>query len=181
MPKAVRDKSAEDKKLAEQRKQESTTDTIFRTVREQAGNASSLLSMAGATAMLSPGKVPGTKALVWASIAAGAVDTAIQGYRWLKGEKDSNFGTTLYAATGLLPAASLMWLRGVNVKPLVQIGVHMNPSDTYHLAALAANGGLIGYELIHRTPRIAQGEETPGGYMALGAALTGVMLPLRRW
>lgn len=143
----------------------------YRIARDSAGDHSSVLSIAGAGALFLPRAHGIAGPIIGASIVAGALDTAIQGGRWATGRPDSDAGSTLYAATGLLPAASLYWAdRAVHPH-----GVR----DGVRLALLAGNLGLVGFEAIFRGHRIEDGTESVAGYLALGAALSGLVTRVR--
>ncbi len=136
----------------------------------RAGDVSSVLGIAGAGASLLPSvPVAATKGILVASIAAGAVDTAIQGVGALAGDDEKTLGTTAYAATGLLPSASLLWVLDL------KSGIHSG-SEAMHVAALAANVGLVAYEAATRTDDVVGGNEDTSGYLAIGAAVGGLVM-----
>jgi hypothetical protein len=47
--------------------------------------------------------------------------------------------------------------------------------EAFRVAALAANMGLIGYELVHRVPRIIHHKENKSGDLSIAAAVSGVV------
>ena len=145
------------------------TDLIAR----NAGDASSVLSIAGAALLFAPGTVTQHigRPVIAASIVAGAVDTGYEVNRWMHHDKDSGLRATLYAATGLLPSSSLMWAS------LVKGGMHR--TEAARLVALGANLTLIGYEAATRSNKIRAGKEDTSGYLAVGAALSGVIAKAR--
>jgi hypothetical protein len=157
-------------------------DTRPGTVLEQrAGDACSLLGIVGAATIAINRRSPAVEELgekiVMGSMAASGVDTAIQGRDVLKddgrgaerrGGQRSTWGTVAYAATGLIPAASIAALGGL----------HSHPSshELAGLAIFAANGGMLGYEVAHRGPKILQGKEDVSGYGSLLAAGGGFVV-----
>lgn len=131
------------------------------------GAMSSALGIGGLALTFVPGLAPVGTAVIGASVAAGAVDTAVQGWNLAHGGRnDSTIGSTLYAATGMLPAASVHKLRNLAALPRV--------TRLTHPALLAANVGLAAGEVIVRVPRMLSGEAAPLDYLNVGAAFTGV-------
>jgi drug/metabolite transporter (DMT)-like permease len=139
-------------------------------VETRSGDVCSLLGIVGAATIAANhrlGALPKVErlgnALVLGSMAAAAVDTFIQSRNLARGEGESAAGTIAYAATGLIPAASLAALHGF----------HRHPSkrEVVALAALAVNGAVLGYELITRGPDMVRGRENLSGY---GSALASV-------
>ena len=153
-----------------------TGSSVGDVIRDRAGDASSVLSIAGAAALLIPhpnreeAKI--ARVLVASSLAAGGVDTAIQGTRAIKGSDGSDIGTTAYAATGLLPSAS--------VGSLAYAKQLHNAHGRVALATLGANLGLIGYEMVHRIPRMKDGKEDTSGYLSFAAAFSGIAVRAHR-
>lgn len=143
----------------------------YRTVGDVAGDASSVLSIAGAGLLFArPKGDPVAHGVIVASMAAGAVDTAAQVQRWAAGEPDANLGSTVYAATGLIPGASLIALRALKHVP--------SRGEVAELAAVGANLSLIGYEM-HRVPKLASGDEDASGALSFAAAFSGVAVRMR--
>ena len=142
-------------------------------IARNAGDASSVLSMAGTALLFGPETVTRHigKPVIAASLVAGAVDTTQEIVKWTHHEKDSGLRPTLYAATGLLPASSIMWAT------LAKGGLHRH--NAARLAALAANVGLIGYEAATRGNDVLNGKEDASGYLAIGAAMSGVIAKAR--
>lgn len=139
-------------------------------VEAQSGNVCSVLGIVGAATIVANhrlGALPKYErigsAIIAGSMAAAAVDTLIQGRNVAMGEGESSAGSIAYAATGLIPAASLAALHGF----------HRHPSkrEVVALAALAVNGAVLGYELITRGPDMVRGREDLSGY---GSALASV-------
>jgi hypothetical protein len=148
---------------------------------QRAGDACSLLGIVGAATIAINRRSPAIEELgekiVLGSMAASGVDTAIQGRNVLKdggrgaeqrGGQRSTWGTVAYAATGLIPAASIAALEGL----------HRHPSshELAGLAIFAANGGMLGYEVAHRGGKIMRGEEDLSGYGSLLAAGGGFVV-----
>jgi hypothetical protein len=141
-------------------------------VEERSGDVASALAIVGAAvfavnhrpAFRSPAAEQFATRLIYGSMAAAATDTAIQGAR-------GDLGATAYAATGLLPAVSLGALRGL----------HRHPSahEVASLAALGVNAGVLGYELVTRSPDIVRGREDASGYGSLLASLGGFVVARR--
>ena len=148
---------------------ESYAHVTYDLARRRAGDASSVLSIVGAAALFLPHEGgPMARNLIVASLAAGGLDTAIQGSRMVSGHRDATIGSTLYAATGLLPAASIFTLGALVHRP--------NAHEAYMLATLGANLALIGYELGHRLPRMERRTENVSGYLSFAAAFSGVIV-----
>jgi hypothetical protein len=152
-----------------------------RVVEGRAGDVCSLLGIVGAATIAINRRSPEVELIgeriVLGSMAAAGVDTAIQGRNALKddghgakerGNARSTLGTTAYAATGLIPAASLAALRGLHPQP--------SRNELASLAILAANGGMLGYEAVHRVPKLMRGEEDLSGVGSLLAAGGGFVV-----
>ena len=152
-----------------------------RVVEARAGDLCSLLGIVGAGIIAINRRSPEVEKLgeqiVMGSMGASAVDAAIQGRNVIKdggkgaeerGNPRSTIGTTAYAATGLIPAASLAAIRGLHPHP--------TRGEIAGLAMLAANGGMLGYELVPRGPKILKGEEDISGYGSLLAAGGGFVV-----
>lgn len=118
--------------------------------------------------------------IVLASMGSAGVDTLIQARNTIKdggegaterGNARSSWGTVAYAATGMLPAASLRSLRGL----------HRTPSthEVIGLGALGVNTAMLGYETMTRVPKMVQGEEDPSGYGSFLASLGGFVVARR--
>jgi drug/metabolite transporter (DMT)-like permease len=147
-------------------------------VEAQAGNVCSLLGIVGAATIVANhrlGAVPKYErlgsAIIAGSMAAAAVDTFIQGRNVAMGTDGSSAGTIAYAATGLIPAASLAALQGFHRHPSKQ--------EVVALAALAVNGAVLGYELATRGPDMARGREDLAGYGSALASLGGFVVAHR--
>lgn len=156
----------------EARRETGIADATYESVRRDAGDWSSMLGIAGGAAMMvtRPGNAF-TAQLVGASMLVGAADTAVQASRWLSGREDADFGSTVYAATGLLPGVSLVTVG------LLKGGIARN--EVARLGLLGANLAVIGYEVAHRGRRIVDRTEDASGELAFGAALSGVAMSLR--
>lgn len=150
-------------------------------IEAHAGDLCSLLGVVGAGVLLLNRKNPAVEHLgeriALGSMAAGGLDTAIQGYDLVRdggkgaerrGNNRATLGTLAYAATGLIPAVSLGAVRGL----------HLHPSapEAAGLALFALNSSVLGYELVHRVPRIAKGEEDISGYGSLLASMGGFVV-----
>lgn len=115
--------------------------------------------------------------LVLGSMGAGGVDTAIQGRNLIaddeksRGAKESSPGSMLYAATGMIPGASIGALRSMRHHP--------SRNEMAKVGLVSVNAGVLGYELVHRGPRIASGEENASGYGSLAASAGGFVVAQR--
>ena len=152
-----------------------------------AGDLCSLLGIVGAATLLlnhRGGRSAGVEWLgeriVAGSVGAGALDTAIQARNVLKddgagaerrGHDRSSWGTVAYAATGLIPAASLKALRGLHRHP--------SPNEVAALSVLAVNGAMVGYETVTRAPKALQGQEDASGYGSWLASMGGFVVAKR--
>lgn len=157
-----------------ERVKRSTSDAAhaYRLIGDTAGDASSVMSLAGAGLLVArPIGDRTAHGVVIASFAAGGIDTAVQIQRWAAGEKDANFGTTVYAATGLLPGASLIALKSLKHIPA--------KGEIAELATVGANLALIGYETVHRVPRMVDGTEDTSGYLSFAAGFSGIVVRMR--
>ena len=157
------------------------------TVEARAGDLCSLLGIVGAATLVInhraihlPAMEHAGGRLVLGSMAAAAVDTLIQSRNVAvdrgdgseaRGNPKSHPGTIAYAATGLVPAASLA----------AYVGLHRHPSHAQLAGAalLALNGAILGYELVSRGPDIVRGEENLSGYGSLLASLGGFVVAQR--
>lgn len=160
---------------------------IGRVVEGHAGDLCSLLGIVGAAVIFvnhRGAKAPNIERLgvrtVMGSMAAAGVDAGIQARNVLvddgagaeqRGNTRSSWGSVAYAATGLIPAASLRALRGLHRHPSVH--------EVVALGALGVNGGVLGYELVTRTPAILRGDENASGYGSLLASLGGFVVARR--
>lgn len=150
-------------------------------VEARSGDLCSLLGIVGAATILISRRTPSIEnvgeRIVLGSMAAGGVDTAIQARNTIKddgtgaeerGNPKSSVGTIAYAATGLLPAASIAAMHGL----------HPHPSrrEVAALALLGLNAGVMGYELVNRLPKMVRGEEDASGYGSLLAAMGGFVV-----
>lgn len=150
-------------------------------VEARAGDLCSLLGIVGAATIALNRRNPAIEIagerIVTGSMMFGGVDTAVQGRNVLvdggkgaeeRGNAKSSAGTVAYAATGLIPAASIAALAGL----------HRHPSkrEVVGLSLLALNAGVMGYELVHRVPRMVKGEENLSGYGSLFAAMGGFVV-----
>lgn len=159
---------------------------VGRVVEGHAGDLCSVLGILGAaTLVINRGpKAPLAELvgerLVMGSVGAGALDTAIQARNVVKddgrgakrrGNHKSDWGSVVYAATGLIPGASLRALRGLHPSASVveKLGV----------AVLGVNGTVLGYEILHRVPKMAHGEENASGYGSFLASLGGFVVARR--
>jgi hypothetical protein len=146
-----------------------------------AGDACSALGILGAATILAswpfgksePRIERWGRMLVLGSMGAALVDTAIQGHNMVEGQGKRSkhavgLGPTAYAATGLIPAASLMAVRSVRHR--------MSLSGAARVGVLGLATGVMGYELTHRSPRIASGEESWSGYGSFVAAAAGFVV-----
>jgi hypothetical protein len=161
---------------------EQLLDTPAGTLTEgHAGDLCSVLGIVGAATIAINRRNPqierAGEIIVTGSMLAGGVDTIIQGRNVLvdggsgaeeRGNPRSSVGSIAYAATGLIPAASIAALDGLHAHP--------SRREMAALALLAVNGGVMGYELIHRLPRIVKGEENWSGYGSLLAAGGGFVV-----
>lgn len=154
---------------------------IGTTIEKRVGDLCSLLGIIGAATIAINRRNPDIERLgeviVTGSMLAGGVDTAIQGRNLLvdggkgaqeRGNTRSSIGSVAYAATGLIPAASIAALGGLHAQP--------SRREIAGLALLAVNGGVMGYELARRLPRIARGEEDLSGYGSLLASAGGFVV-----
>jgi hypothetical protein len=160
---------------------------VGRVVEGRAGDVCSLLGIVGAAALVINHRgVPTARMeklgerIVMGSMAAAGVDATIQARNVIKdggegaerrGNAKSTWGTVAYAATGLLPAASLRALRGLHRAP--------STHEILGLGALGVNAAMLGYETIHRVPRIVRGEEDASGYGSFLASLGGFVVARR--
>lgn len=154
-------------------------------VERYAGDAVSVLGIAGAGVLLASRRAPRAtavgEALVKGSVEAAIVDTAIQTHNVLsdggdgaveRGNPRSDLGTIAYAATGLIPAASLTALSSLRGRP--------GPRDLARVAALAANAAVMGYEVSTRGSDMAAGTENASGYASFVAAMGGFVVSAGR-
>ncbi len=155
-----------------------------RAVEGHIGDVCSVLGIVGAAALVinhRTSQLPIVErigdAVVTGSLAASGVDTAIQAYDTIqgpdggevaRGNAKADWGTVAYAATGMIPAASLRALEGL----------HANPTrgELVALGALAVNGGMLGYEVLRRGKDIVHGKEDASGYGSLFAATGGFVV-----
>ena len=150
-----------------------------------AGDTCSALGIIGAATLLAARKLPhldvAGEQLVHSSMAAAAVDTTIQTYDALvdggaaaqrRGNDRADLGTIAYAATGLIPGASLRAIDGLHPHPSKQ--------ELAGLASLAVNSGVLGYEALTRIPKIRAGTEDASGYGSLLAAAGGFVVAHHR-
>jgi hypothetical protein len=160
---------------------------VGRVVEGHAGDLCSLLGIVGAATLVlnhRGARAPMTEIVgervVLGSMAAGGVDTLIQARNTVqdggagaqeRGNAESNWGTVAYAATGLLPAASIRALRGLHRHP--------NAREVASLAALGVNAAMLGYETITRVPKMVRGEEDASGYGSFLASLGGFVVARR--
>ena len=158
-----------------------------RVVEGRAGDAASVLAILGAATLVinhRGARNPMTELvgerIVLASMGAAGVDTLIQARNTLtdggagaeeRGNAKSSWGTVAYAATGLLPAASLRALRGLHRSPTTQ--------EVIGLGALGVNAAMLSYETVTRAPKIAQGEEDASGYASYLASVGGFVVAQR--
>lgn len=158
-----------------------------RVVEGRAGDAASLLAIIGAATLVINHRGPRApmaefvgERIVLGSMGAAGLDALIQARNTLvddgagaeaRGNARSDWGTVAYAATGLLPAASLTALRGLHRSPSV--------NEVIALTALGVNGAMLGYETVTRVPKMAQGEEDASGYGSLLASLGGFVVARR--
>jgi hypothetical protein len=155
-----------------------------RLVERRAGDVCSALGIVGAGIIALNRRSPQIERMgehvVVGSMVASAVDASIQARNVIvddgrgaqkRGNPRSTTGTTAYAATGLIPAASFAALRGLHMGA--------SRSELAGLGILAANGGMLGYEILHRGPKIAQGKEDVSGYGSLLAATGGFVVAQR--
>jgi hypothetical protein len=146
-----------------------------------AGDLCSILGIVGAATIAINRRNPTVEIMgeriVTGSMYAGGLDTAIQIRDELvdggkgaeeRGNPKSSIGTIAYAATGLIPAVSIAALAGLHRHPSRQ--------EMLGLGLLGLNGAVFGYELVHRVPRIAKGEENLSGYGSLLAAGGGFVV-----
>lgn len=160
---------------------------VGRLVEGRAGDACSLLGIIGAAAMVANHRVHHSpvierlagRVIVGAVVAAG-VDAAIQARNVLvdggvgaeaRGNERSDWGTVAYAATGMIPAASLGAIRGLHRHPSRQ--------EVAALGALAVNGGMLGYELVTRGGDMVRGREDASGYGSALASFGGFVVAHR--
>lgn len=158
-----------------------------RVVEGRAGDLCSLLGIVGAATLVfnhrglrAPAVEIVGERIVLGSMAAAGVDALIQARNTIKddgagaearGNAKSSWGTVAYAATGLIPAASLKALRGLHRSPTVQ--------EVIGVGALGVNAAMLGYETITRVPKIAEGEENASGYGSYLASLGGFVVASR--
>ncbi len=158
-----------------------------RVVEGRAGDVCSLLGVVGAAALVlnhrgvrSPRFEMVGERIVMGSMAAAGVDALIQARNVIKdggdgaerrGNAKSSWGTVAYAATGLLPAASLRALRGLHRAPTT--------NEVIAVAALGINAGMLGYETVTRVPKMVRGEEDASGYGSFLASLGGFVVTRR--
>lgn len=159
---------------------------VGRLVEGHSGDAASALGVLGATLLVVNHRGASMRSaaleamagrIVTGAIASAAVDTAIQSRNLLldgpgdaeaRGAEPSTLGTIAYAATGVIPAASMRALRGAHL--------HASRSEVVALTALGANAGVLGYEVVTRVPRMLQGEEDLSGYGSFVAAAGGFVV-----
>lgn len=152
-----------------------------RLVESRAGDVCSLLGILGAATLVVNHRVSHVAGvervgdvLMTGSMVAAGIDTAIQGRNLIvgdedrRGAKESTLGTMAYAATGLIPPVALGALAGLHRHPA--------RSELVGLGLLGLNGAVLGYEVAHRAPRIARGEEDLSGYGSLLASLGGFVV-----
>lgn len=158
-----------------------------RVVEGRAGDVCSLLGIVGAAALVlnhrgvqSPKFEMVGERIVLGSMAAAGVDALIQARNVIKddgegakrrGNATSTWGTVAYAATGLLPAASIRSLRGLHRAP--------STHEVLGVAALGVNAAMLGYETVHRVPKMVRGEEDASGYGSFLASLGGFVVARR--
>lgn len=152
-----------------------------------AGDLCSLLGIVGAVAMVANHRVGHSPTIerfagkvITGAVGAAGLDTAIQARNVLadggdgavaRGNERSTWGTVAYAATGMIPAASLGAIRGLHRHPSRQ--------EVAALTALAANGGMLGYELVSRGADMVGGREDASGYGSALASLGGFVVAQR--
>ena len=154
---------------------------VGRGVERFAGDAASALAIAGASTLVANHQLAHTPMLehvgariVLASMVAAGVDTAVQarnlvaGDEQRRGVEESTPGTLAYAATGLIPGASVGALAGLHRHPA--------RAEVLGLGLLAVNGAMLGYELFTRVPKIIDGTEDASGYGSLLASLGGFVV-----
>ncbi|MCW2920853.1 MAG: hypothetical protein JWL76_727 [Thermoleophilia bacterium] len=160
---------------------------VGRVVEARAGDVCSLLGIAGAAVLVlnhrglkSPRFEMVGERIVMGSMAAAGVDALIQARNVIKddgegakrrGNPKSSWGTVAYAATGLIPAASLRSLRGLHRAP--------STHEIFGLGALGVNAAMLGYETVHRVPKMVRGEEDASGYGSFLASLGGFVAARR--
>jgi hypothetical protein len=148
---------------------------------KRSGDLCSLMGIAGAAMILVSRKLPFLEQpgqySVLGSMGAAAVDTTIQIYNdkhdggaaaEKRGATNSNLGSVLYAATGLLPGASLKTLGAIRHVPDLR--------TAGNITALGLNGVVTGYEFLHRIPRMIDGDENLMGYASFAAAFGGFVV-----
>jgi hypothetical protein len=125
--------------------------------------------MAGTAASFITPVAPLAPALLGGSIAAGAMDTAIQAYNVYDGHRHgSNIKTVAYAATGIMPASNLVALKGMRSLT----GFARHASDAVWLGG---NVGFVGLETAWKGPSLVSGNADVSDWLAYGAAVTGLM------
>jgi hypothetical protein len=160
---------------------------VGRVVEGHAGDLCSLLGIVGAGVLVlnhRGARLPSRELLgeriVTGSMAAAGVDTLIQARNVLKdggegaerrGNEKSTWGTVAYAATGLIPAASLKAVRGLHRHPEAR--------EVAALGLLGVNTAVLGYEAVSRAPKMARGEEDASGYGSFLASLGGFVVARR--
>lgn len=149
-------------------------------VEGRSGDVCSLLGIVGAATMALNRRSPSIEhvgeRIVLGSMMAGGADTLVQSRNVIaggdgpeeRGNPHSDKGSIAYAATGLIPAAS------VGVFATLKPGT--GHRDVVGLGLLALNTGVLGYELITRGPKIASGEEDLSGYGSLVASFGGFVV-----
>ncbi|MCW2927780.1 MAG: hypothetical protein JWM86_1748 [Thermoleophilia bacterium] len=153
-------------------------------IEAHAGDVCSALGIVGAAALVinhrsakNPLVEQAAERIVLGSMAAGGVDTAIQARNLIandersRGAKESSVGSVVYAATGLIPGASVGALRGLHRHP--------TPNELAGVALVSVNAGVLGYELVHRGPKIISGTEDASGYGSLAASAGGFVVAQR--
>lgn len=146
------------------------------------GDACSALSVVGAIGLVASRRRPQferpSEAIILASMGAAVLDASYQSINVAQGDekrgaqtlrggaeenRQSNIGTIAYAATGVLPAASIHALDSLRHRP--------SKRELAQLAFFAVNSGLMGYEIMHRAPKMVDGKETASGYGSFAAAM----------
>lgn len=152
-----------------------------RLLESRVGDVCSLLGIVGAATIAISRRSPAIEhvgvRIVSGSMVAGGADTAIQARNVVvdagagaerRGNERSDAGSIAYAATGMIPAASIAALRG--------LAPHAPQRDVLGMALLAVNTAVLGYELVTRTPGIMRGQEDLSGYGSLLASLGGFVV-----
>lgn len=155
-------------------------DTTRAKIERNAGDLCSALGVLGAGLILASHKRGAVEQvgqyLAVSSMGAAVVDASLQTHNVFannndeakRGNKKSNWRTVAYAATGIIPAASLGMINELNHIP--------NFRQAAKVGILGLNAVVLGYELIHRTPKIIEGKENLSGYGSLLASVGGFVV-----